>query len=707
MSADPQRAYRFSTAAQWAKCLVTRADVKPKEGLQPMRPLATTAQLVASPGARVPAVAPNGEVLWNNALDDRLFRLAPNDDVPERVRAPTPIARAKRLLATRFGLWTIDVQAGVVQRFEVESLARLGEVELPGWRAIDIAADAHDKLLILATRDCAAHVLRVDCTSRVVDDDIAFEDVRHAEAFVFLRRSKRFVVQTGGEDPQLAWFDEHGDRALAWVSIAALHRCFVAKALGSDARERVFVAGTSMDGAASVVSFDGDATPLGRLQLDPRDGPPTGVAASREALYVAGPRGVSRFAAVDTVPDEAGDVQSQVLTPMLHSPDREDGRQWLRVEALATLPRGTTLELAYAATSEPVVRARLVAIANDTTLTAHQRMQRVLAEPGAWRAPTIFHGDDSKRPQRLSAPLFDVRDEHAWASARIIAAPGAPMPVLHELAVLYPGQTLMAYLPSIYQREEAVPGSFLRALVGVLEATSQDLDTRIAALGSHVNPRTAPDDWLDAIARWLGLPWDNTLDLAHKRCILTHAHALASTRGTRAGLETFLACLLPGSPRRFRVVDAVADHGVPTLGGGDCEGSTLPALLGGPPRWRAELGTGAVLGRTRLPCDNDDPSGWRIARIVRIDVAVTAKERRAWSAWLPRAIDALVPLTARVRVRWIDLRTWRARQHDGALVLEQAPDAHLDDDAITGVARLPARGVRLGATGADTGTRLI
>ena len=58
-------------------------------------------------------------------------------------------------------------------------------------------------------------------------------------------------------------------------------------------------------------------------------------------------------------------------------------------------------------------------------------------------------------------------------------------------------------------------------------------------------------------------------------------------------------------------------------------------------------------------------------------------------------------------MRWIDLRTWRARQHEDALVLEQAPDAHLGDDAITGVARLPAGGVRLGATGADTGTRLI
>jgi phage tail-like protein len=710
MIADPQRAYRFSTDAHWARCLVTRADGNSGQGVRPMRPFATTAHLVASAGARAPAVASNGEVFWHDASGDRLFRLAPNDDVPESVHAPTAIARATRLLATRFGLWTIDAHAGRVQRFDIDALARLDEAVLPGWRAIDIAADAHDKLLVLAERDGVAHALRVGCAGHLVHDDIVFDDLRHARAFIYLRRSKRFVVLAGGEDPELAWFGEQGGRALARVQVATLHRCFVAHALGSDARDRVFVAGAnaaSTGGAASVVSFDGDATPLGRLPLDPRDAPPTGVAASRQALYVAGPRGVSRFASVDTVPDDAGDVQSQVVTPMLHSPDREDGRRWLRIEAIATLPRGTTLELAYAATSEPVIRQRLVAIANDTTLTAHQRMQRMFAEPGPWRARIVFHGDGSER-QRLSAPLFDVGDAHAWASARLIAAPGAPMPVLHELAVLYPGHTLMSYLPSIYRREETVPDSFLRALVGVFEATSQDLDTRIAALGSHVDPRTAPAEWLDALARWFGLPWDDTLDLEHKRCILTQAHDLARTRGTRAGLETFLACLLPGTPRRFRVVDAVADHGVAMLGAGsDCEGSALPALLGGPPRWRAELGAGAVLGRMRLPCDNDDPHGWRIARTVRIDIAATAAERRAWSAWLPAAIDALVPLTARARVRWIALRTWRARQHDDALELQPAPSAHLGDDAITGVARLPARGVRIGATGADTGTRLI
>jgi hypothetical protein len=92
---------------------------------------------------------------------------------------------------------------------------------------------------------------------------------------------------------------------------------------------------------------------------------------------------------------------------------------------------------------------------------------------------------------------------------------------------------------------------------------------------------------------------------------------------------------------------------------------------------------------------------------VRVDIAETADERRAWAAWLPTALDALVPFTTRARVRWIDARALRGDRLDGALTLEGTPTPHLGDDAITGVARFPARGTRLGATGADIGTRLL
>ena len=400
--------------------------------------------------------------------------------------------------------------------------------------------------------------------------------------------------------------------------------------------------------------------------------------------------------------------EQELLSAAAITTFRLNGQFLALAEELAR-PAGLTAawwQVLGAVLGEPLTVA---GIAREMGITRQsvQRVADILAERGLWHAPVAFHGE-GLQAQRFAAPLFELRDPYLWVSLRLIAAPGAQqLPALQALSVLYPGHTLMEYLPSIYQREEAVPDSFLRALVGVFETTTQGLDERIAALGSHVHPKTASSEWLDAIARWLGLPWDDTLALAQKRCIVAHAHALASTRGTRAGLDTFLACLMPGSPRRFRIVDAIADFGFATVGGAACAGSALPAVLGGRPRWHTELDGGARLGRMRLPCDGDDNDPWQLAPAVRIDIAATADERRAWMPWLPAVLDALVPFTTRARVRWIDARALQGQRLDGALVLEGAPTPHLGDDAITGVARFPARGTRLGATGADTGTRLL
>lgn len=709
MSADPQRGYRFANAAQWGACLfagVDPASLSAQGAVRPFLPFATVAQRILTPGARAPTVAAMGEVLWHDNATDRLYRLAPGDETPEIVRAPSGIVRATRLLATRWGLWTFH--DGSVQRFEADTLTRLASLDLEGWRAIDIA-EARDGLYVLAEREGRWHALHMDCAGRI-KQVAEFTDVTHARAFVFLRTRKRFVVLAGDSDPQIRWYAGTGGTALVKKSVAAMHHCFSATALGADGRDRVFVAGADAPhpgGDANVFSFDGDGNPLGSVRLDARDAPASGVAASRDALYVTGPRGLLRYAVVQSVPDDAGEVQCLLLTPTLHSPDREDGRRWLRIEAIAILPRGASLELAYASTNDPAIRDHLVRLASDTTLTASQRAQRILAERGVWHAPVVFHGEGNEA-QRFAAPLFDLHDPYLCVSLRLIAAPGAQrLPVLQALSVLYPGHTLMEYLPSIYQREEAVPDSFLRGLVGVFETTTQDLDERIAALGSHVHPKTASSEWLDAIARWLGLPWDDTLALAQKRCIVSHAQALASTRGTRAGLDTFLACLMPGTPRRFRIVDAIVDFGFATVGGTDCAGSALPAMLGGRPRWHTELDSGARLGRMRLPCEGENNDPWQFAPAVRIDIAATAGERHAWMPWLPAALDALVPFTTRARVRWIDARALQGQRIDGALVLEGSPTPHLGDDAITGVARFPARGTRLGATGADIGMRLL
>ena len=655
-------AYRFSTAAQFDACLFDRADRSRGTGLRPFAPFE---RIASSAGADPPS-----------------------------------IAGAKRTVSTPRGLWV--ARESTVELYEEETLARLLRIELPGDRIIDIAGNGRDGIFVLVERDHEIEAVPIDCAGHL-GKRIAFDCVAHATAFVYLRRAGRFVILA---EQRLSWFRASGGAAILVLAVPGLRPCFTAHALGSDGERRVFLAGAddpSFGGGAAVLIFDADGNRVGQVPLDPRDAPVTGIAATRKALFVTGARGLLRFAPAETIPDGAGEVSTTLVTPMLHSPDREDARRWLRIEATGNVPEGSTLEIAYAATDDTKLRDLLNGIANDASLTPSQRIRKLRGESDVWRTPIVVHGAGTS----FAAPLFDVRERYLWVAVTLTAAPGSRLPELAKLEVLYPGRTLMEHLPSIYQRAEEQPGNFLRALVGVLETTTQNLDGRIASMAANVHPSTAPGPWLDFLARWLGVPWDDALTPEQKKAIVLRAPDLAHGRGTRAGLEALLESLMPGTPRRFRVTDPTADFGFAFVGGDGCAGSALPAILGGLTRWSAELGSRSFLGYMRLPCANQrDDGAWQLAGKIRIDVAASAEERKAWEPWLLPLIQEMVPVTVRVVLRWVSAHALRGDRLDGSLKLEAPPAPQLGTGAVTGLARLPDGGARLSASGPHIGTRL-
>lgn len=737
MNTGKLRRYRFATEAQWAACQFTQTDrdaLRKRGVVRPFAPYERLAALTPSLGAHAPVVTRAGEILWRDD-NGALQRLTGCDDTPESHPAPFAIARAARIVATPGGLWVMGVpfpeagptQAALAQRCLPDSLQRHDEatltrlltVDLPDVCVSDIANAGDDSVLALVRR-CGSETAEqaedesvwqavcVDRTGRIVQT-VEFQGIAHAEAFVFLRRAEKFIILTGGRHPRLYWFAAEGGAAIFSLAVAALRPCFQAGALGSDAQELFFLAGADNDGAgpAYVVILDGDGNLLGDVPLD---APATGVTATRDSLLVTSPRGLLRFKVAEAVPEGAAQARCTLVTPALFSPDREDRRRWLRIEATVNLPEGSTLEIAWAATDDTATRERLNAIATNDLIPATQRVAKLLNESEVRRGQALFYGaanTNEQNAQTCSAKLFDVSERYLWVYITLTAATGARLPQLAELTVLYPGRTLMENLPAIYQREEEQPDSFLRALVGVLETTTQGLDARIGALSSHVHPATASEPWLDFIAQWLGVPWDDALSLEQKRAIVQRAPVLAQRRGTRAGLEALLESLLPGAPRRFRVTDATADFGFAVVGGASCAGSALPAMLGGRTRWSAELDAHAVLGYMRLPCPGQLEDGaWQLAGRVRVEVAANATERKAWEPWLLALITEMVPLTARVELRWVTAHALRTHRLDGTMTLESPPPPHLGTDAITSLARLPERPVGLSAAGPLMGTRL-
>lgn len=716
MKADQLKSYRFATEAQWNSCLFVQADresLRKGEGLRPFAPYAQPATLYRSPGAHAPAITPAGEILWRDD-NGAIHHLTPCDSTPEKSCAPGLLAQAKRTVPTRTSLWAIGQSTNVVERYENETLTRLLAVKRPDAKMFDIAGDGHDYIWVLIQDKDGWHAVRINPRGEDMQT-VDFKGISNPKAFVYLRRKKRFVVLAGEQYQKLYWFAAEGGSALFSLQVAALHTCFQADALGSDSSEKIFLGGADgdEDRRAYVLILDADGNPLGDVALDPNDAPATGIAASRTSLVVTGPRGLLQFSVAEVVPEGADHVQCMLMTPLLFSPDREDSRRWLRVEATADLPEGSSLEISWTATDNDVItRDRLKAMATDDSIPANQVVAKILNEPELRRGQTVFHGGPNlaERGEKAvySAKLFEVKQRYLWVCVSLTAASGARLPVLAELNVFYPGRTLMEDLPSIYQREEEQPDSFLRALVGVLETTTQGLDRRIGSMGSRIHPAMATEPWLDFVARWLGVPWDDALTLKQKRAIVLHAPDIAKGRGTRAGLEALLEALIPGSPSRFRVTDATADLGFAVIGAESCAGSSLPAILGGNTRWQPQLNLSAVLACLRLPCAGQFEDGAaRLAGQVQVEVVATAAEKNAWSPWLLALITEMVPLTARVNLRWVTAQSFRTDRLDGTMTLESPPEPHLGTDAITGLAILPERGVRLSECGAPMGTRLL
>jgi phage tail-like protein len=715
MKAEQLRSYRFATEKQWNSCLFVQVDretLVKGEGVRPFAPYARPATLYPSPGAYSSAVTAVGEILWRDDHNE-LHWLGSCDYAPEKLCAPGLLAKAKRIVPTRSGLWVIGEPTDVIERYEDDTLTRLLTVERQDVKMLDIASDGQVSIWILTEDKDGAHAVRIDPRGHDVQK-VDFKGISDAKAFVFLRRKKRFVLLAGKQQQKLYWFEANAGTALFSLQVAALHPCFKANVLGSDASDKVFLAGADGDEQhrAYVLILDADGNSLGEVPQDVIDAPVTGIAANRTSLLVTGPSGLLRFLVADVVPESAEHVQCMLLTPLLFSPDREDKRRWLRVEATADLPEGSTLEISWIATDKDVVlRDRLKAMASDDSVPANQVVAKLLNEPELHRGQTVFHGAAHSQEQSektvYSAKLFDVKERYLWVCVSLTAASGGRLPVLSELNVFYPGRTLMENLPSIYQREEEQPDSFLRAFVGVLETTTQGLDRRIGSMGSRLHPVTATEPWLDFIARWLGVPWDDALTLKQKRAIVMRAPDIAKGRGTRAGLEALLEALIPGPPSRFRVTDTTADFGFAVLGGESCAGSALPAILGGNSSWQPQLNLSAVLGCVRLPCTGQIEDGVsRLTGRVQVEVVATAAERKAWSPWLLALIMEMVPLTARVDLRWVTAKAFRTDRFDGTLTLESPPEPHLGTDAITGLAVLPQRTVRLSACGAPMDTRL-
>ncbi len=289
----------------------------------------------------------------------------------------------------------------------------------------------------------------------------------------------------------------------------------------------------------------------------------------------------------------------------------------------------------------------------------------------------------------IAIPVLEPKNQWAWLRISLITPPGDQSAPLTRLRVLYPNLTIADSLPNVFRGTQYDPTGTLRSLVGVLESTTQQFDELIRGAAALLNPATAPNEWLDYLARWFDLPWDDSLPIESKRGVLGRLAVLLQWRGARIGLQALLQGLV-GPAASVEFADMTVDHAPVRLGGRGLRGGSLPAVLPGASLEVPLLGVKAVVGRACLG-GNADPLA-SIAPTVRIRIAASQDTQAALEDLIPRVVDQYVPAGMNVVIRWRDASIMPADVISGdGMLLDGPRTGTLGRDTAIGQSRIGGR----------------
>ena len=664
------RSYRFASPAQLAACLRMPLPAAARLALDPARATAFPGEsLIALAAGRAPHFA------WVGS--DGILRREPGCDGPA-------LGPVMRLVESGTRLWALAGDA--LSLIDGASLQPIETIAVPG--ASDICSDGHGGVWVLTQR----RLLHFERNGAARARDTIGLDRRYAAVaragggLALLDRDREMLAlrRTDGSWIQLELSD-FADAAGAAFSAETLSDNGELLLLGGDwGGEPGFLA----------LSVEGDPLCFGAW-----DGPAPRAQAAQGGGLLAVFEGSWQY--FERALEPAGE---RLLTPVLESDTL--GASWQRAELCATLPRGATASIRWAATRED---GDVSTAASEFVNRAKPPGQR-FAQLGRllpWRGESVTYlADPAAEPSTAAtytAPLAQAQGNYLWIEATLHRNGADIAPSVGQLVVQHDGRGLGDYLPAVFQTPDGDRDGTLRRLLAVFEATCYDFDARIAGMAARLDPVRSEAHWLPDLAALLGLPFDDALDLAQQRRLVQAAFAIHSGRGTRAGIRALLTALFGDRP--YRIADRTSRLLPIAVGGGSFTGSALPALLAGPSRRTPKLNARLVLGKTALcevsPCDEAE-----LGRGPEVLVVIPASdaEKRRLGAAVRQMVEAMVPAGVRLSLRWIGLE--QAAAGDVLAVAGNVPRVALGGVRALGAAALGGTGARLGEGGVAAAQRL-
>ncbi|WP_165972126.1 phage tail protein [Paenibacillus piri] len=213
--------------------------------------------------------------------------------------------------------------------------------------------------------------------------------------------------------------------------------------------------------------------------------------------------------------------------------------EWHRFRLDAQIPEETQVRISYYASDrkELLLHGEYVDFSQYLTDPGIPLADKLGATRELWSEPIVNPRD---------ALLMNARGRYLWFKLDVVGSE-RQSPVLHKLRIYFPRQSLLAYLPPIYQ-EMQDDSRFLERFLSLFGTFFQDMEEQIDHISRYFDPDAVHGHYLEWLGTWLAVSEDESWGEAKLRQLIKQAPELYKLRGTRQGLSRMLRLYTGSEP---------------------------------------------------------------------------------------------------------------------------------------------------------------
>lgn len=205
--------------------------------------------------------------------------------------------------------------------------------------------------------------------------------------------------------------------------------------------------------------------------------------------------------------------------------------RWHRIELLADIPEETQVALSYFASDANTINFRdTVWEIDDFIKNEDLGIADKMSMLEEFWNETVFNPYD--------VLIHKAKGRYLWFCLRLKGT-NDYAPSISRIRVHYRGNSLLQYLPLVYQ-EDAASSDFLDRFLAIFETYFSGFEEEIASIPRYFDIKAMDGDFLRWLSTWVDISEDRDWDEEILRKYLEHSPEIYRKRGTRQGLENII-----------------------------------------------------------------------------------------------------------------------------------------------------------------------